>query len=147
VLTQHEQDGDAPLGRPPGHGRAGGAPGRVGEQGALPASRLADQHQNRALAAVKDLAERVPQGGLSGLARLIRLIRLVTVMLPRRPADQRDVDEDVGDLRDVIAAGREITCVDVRQGIKDPPPVPVPVTKNGRCPHNLSPRSRGHSPP
>ena len=65
VLTQREQDGDAPAAQAPAHGRLGAAAGRVGEQGALPASRLADQREDHGRAAVEELADRMPFRGFS----------------------------------------------------------------------------------
>ena len=38
----------------------------------------------------------------------------------RGPADQRDVDVDVAQFRDVITAGREILHVDVPERVKQP---------------------------
>ena len=60
MLTQREQDGHAPVAQAPAHGRLGAAAGRVGEQGALPASGLADQREDHGRAAVEDFADRLP---------------------------------------------------------------------------------------
>jgi hypothetical protein len=80
----------------------------VGKQGALPASRLADEREDHARAPVEELADRVPlRGVLSGPAERAAGNQV------RCPADQRDIDVDVVKLRYVIAAGREILHVDV----------------------------------
>ena len=62
----------------------------------------------------------------------------------RGPADQRDVDVDVAQLRDVVAAGREVLHVDVPERVKHPPPVPVAVPGNGRRLHHVSPPHLRH---
>ena len=64
--------------------------------------------------------------------------------LLRGPADQRDVDVDVAQFRDVVAAGREILHVDVPERVKHPPPVPVAVPGNGRRLHHVSPPHLRH---
>ena len=60
VPAQREQDGDAPLAPASGPGQLGAAAGRVGEQGALPASRLAEQREDHGRAAIEKLGDRMP---------------------------------------------------------------------------------------
>ena len=50
-------------------------------------------------------------------------------------ANQRDIDIELAQFRDVITAGREVLHVDVPERIKHPPPVPVAVARNGRYLH------------
>ena len=107
----------------------GAAAGRVGEQGALAASRRADEREDHARAAVEELADRVPLRGVLG-----RPAERVTGRLVRGPADQRDVDVDLAQLRDVVTAGREILHVDVPERVKHPPPVPVAVARERSMP-------------
>src|SRR5262245_39857685 len=46
-------------------------------------------------------------------------------------ANQRDIDIELAQFRDVITAGREVLHVDVPERIKHPPPVPAAVARNG----------------
>jgi len=94
----------------------------VGEQGALPASRLADQREDHPRTAVEELAERVPLRGASGL-----LAEGDTGRLMRDSTDQRDIDIDVAQFWNVITTGGEIPHVYVLERVKHPPPVPVAV--------------------
>src|SRR5690242_1628292 len=50
-------------------------------------------------------------------------------------ANQRDIDIELTQFRDVITAGREVLHVDVPERIKHPPPVPAAVARNGRYLH------------
>ena len=53
LLAQREQDGDPPPAQVPAHGCPGAAAGRMGKQGALAASGLADQREDHPRAAVE----------------------------------------------------------------------------------------------
>ena len=66
VPAQREQDGDAPLAPASRPGQLGAAAGRVGEQGALPASWLAEQREDHGRAAIEQLGDRMPFGGVVG---------------------------------------------------------------------------------
>ena len=61
----------------------------------------------------------------------------VSGSLMRDLANQRDIDIDIVQFRDVITAGREILHVDVPERVKQPPSVPVAVARNGQCLHTL----------
>ena len=141
-LPQRQHDGDAPAARVPAaevapHGGRPAAAGRVGEQGALARSGLPDQRQDHPRAAVEELVDRVP-------GRAVRGRLTVVGALLRGPADQRNVDVDVAQFRDVIAAGGEILHVDVPERVEHPPPVPVAVPGNGRRLHHVSPPHLRH---
>ena len=110
-LAQREQDGDPPAAGVPAaeatpDGGRPAAAGRVGEQRALARSGLPDQREDHPRAAVEELVDRVPGRGVPGRQQVAR-------HLLRGPADQRDVDVDVAQFRDMVAAGREILHVDV----------------------------------
>ena len=59
VPAQREQDRDTPLAPASWPGQLGAAAGRVGEQGALPASRLAEQREDHGRAAIEKLSYRI----------------------------------------------------------------------------------------
>ena len=141
-LPQREQDRDAPAARMPAaeatpHGGRPAAAGRVGEQGALAGPGLPDEREGHPRAAVEELVDRVPGGGVVGG-------RTVAGTLLRGPADQGDVDVDVAQFRDMVAAGRQILRVDVPERVEHPPPVPIAVPGNGRRLHHVSPPHLRH---
>src|SRR5262249_29120065 len=127
VLTQRKQDGAAPPAQAPEHAGLGAAAGRVGEQGALPASGLADQREDDWRAGTEKFADRVPFRGAGG-----RPAERAARSLMRGSANQSDIDVDLAQFRDVITAGREILHVEIPERVKHPPPVPAAVARNGR---------------
>ena len=141
-LPQRQQDGDAPAAGVPAaevtpHGRRPAAAGGVGQQGALAGAGLSDEGEDHPRAAVEELVDRVP-------GRAVPSCRAVTRSLLRSPADQRNVNVDVAQFRDVIAAGREILHVDIPERVEYPPPVPEAVPGNGRRLHHVSPPHLRH---
>ena len=62
----------------------------------------------------------------------------------RGRADQGDVNVDVAQFRDVVAAGRQILRVNVPERVKHPPPVTKAVAGNGRRLHHVSPPHLRH---
>src|SRR5215469_5887520 len=59
-------------------------------------------------------------------------------------ANQRNLDIELAQFRDVIAAGSEILHLDVLERVKHPPPVAVAVATNSRCLHNKTLRHCTH---
>ena len=90
--------------------------------------------------AVEEPVDRVALGGVLGL-----LAERADGKLVRGAADQRDVDVDVAQFGDVVAAGGEVLDVDVPERVQEPSPVTVPIAGDGRNLHNLAPRFPGQN--